>query len=244
MKSYKILSIGNSFTQDPQRYLNAIARARGVDLKCVNLVIGGCSLERHYRNMLSDRDAYALEVNGTPTGFAVSLSEALSSDMFDFVTLQQASHYSFLPDTYTPYIEDLADFVRSYQPKAKLVIQRTWAYEEGSQRLANMGFATEKDMYDAICAAYDKAAELASADLSIPSGTAMHEALLLGLPRVHRDTFHADLGYGRYMLGLTWLATLCGLDPLEDKFCDLDVPATPEELAIVRQAAHNAVFGK
>jgi len=32
-----ILSIGNSFSQDAQRYLHQIARADKTDLKCVNL---------------------------------------------------------------------------------------------------------------------------------------------------------------------------------------------------------------
>ncbi len=33
----KILSIGNSFSQDAQRYLHALAKVEGVDLKTVNL---------------------------------------------------------------------------------------------------------------------------------------------------------------------------------------------------------------
>ena len=65
-----ILSIGNSFSQDAQRYLHQIARADGVKLTCVNLYIGGCPLSKHYRNMLSEKSEYSLEVNGSNTGFA------------------------------------------------------------------------------------------------------------------------------------------------------------------------------
>ncbi|MBQ7793144.1 MAG: DUF4886 domain-containing protein [Clostridia bacterium] len=74
-----ILSIGNSFSQDAQRYLHAIARADGFELNTFNLYIGGCPLSLHYRNMLSEKDAYSLEMNGQSTGFYVSLKEALLS---------------------------------------------------------------------------------------------------------------------------------------------------------------------
>ena len=53
MKNLKILSIGNSFSDDAQRYLYQIARAGHQEMKVVNAYIGGCSLHRHYTNMLS-----------------------------------------------------------------------------------------------------------------------------------------------------------------------------------------------
>jgi len=49
-----ILSIGNSFSQDAQRYLHQIARVDGVNIRSFNLCIGGCCLSNHYRNVLND----------------------------------------------------------------------------------------------------------------------------------------------------------------------------------------------
>ena len=120
-----ILSIGNSFSQDAQRYLHKIAELNGISLKCVNLYIGGCSLKTHYHNILDDNRAYEFEFNGESTGLHVSVREALESDDWDVVTLQQASHYSFIYDTYTPYIEALAEYVRKYSPKSKIFIHET-----------------------------------------------------------------------------------------------------------------------
>ena len=54
----KVLSIGNSFSCDAQRYLHRIAKKDGVQLKTVNLFIGGCSLRTHYLNALQDAAAY------------------------------------------------------------------------------------------------------------------------------------------------------------------------------------------
>ena len=64
-----VLSIGNSFSQDAQRYLHGIARAAGEKIANVNLYIGGCSLERHHQNMCENMRAYTLECGGIDTGF-------------------------------------------------------------------------------------------------------------------------------------------------------------------------------
>ncbi|MBO5102097.1 MAG: DUF4886 domain-containing protein, partial [Clostridia bacterium] len=68
MKSIKILSIGNSFSVDAQRYLHAIAEANGESIECHDIVIGGCSLERHYNNMLADAYEYGYIINGESLG--------------------------------------------------------------------------------------------------------------------------------------------------------------------------------
>ena len=47
-----LLAIGNSFSEDATRYLHDVARADGESIHAVNLYIGSCSLERHYKNML------------------------------------------------------------------------------------------------------------------------------------------------------------------------------------------------
>ena len=51
----KILAIGNSFSEDATSYLEDIATCGGEDCKVVNLYIGGCSLERHYNNIVGNQ---------------------------------------------------------------------------------------------------------------------------------------------------------------------------------------------
>ena len=112
----KILSIGNSFSQDAQRYLHALAKKDGTYIKCVNLYIGGCSLRTHYLNMLENNRAYSFEFNGESTGLKVSIAEALASDDWDYITLQQVSLLSFKIESFSPYIEELAKLCRKYCP--------------------------------------------------------------------------------------------------------------------------------
>ena len=108
----KILSIGNSFSQDAQAYVHQIAASAGIETKVVNLYIGGCSLERHYNNITENAVAYNYELNGnTHMGRTVSIMEGLIEEDWDFVTLQQASAVSGLPATYHPYLEELSAYV-------------------------------------------------------------------------------------------------------------------------------------
>lgn len=237
----KILSIGNSFSQDAQRYLHRLALREGVQMKTVNLYIGGCSLRRHYLNMLDDCVAYDFQFNGESTGLKVSIRQAIVSDNWDYITLQQASHDSAHFERYTPYIEALAAFVRKYCPHAKLLIHQTWAYETGSVKLANQNFATDAEMFAAIEESYNKAAELIYADGIIPAGKTMLRAAQTGIDQIHRDTFHASLGAGRYLLALCWFKYLTGKDIAENAFDEFDESVTKEERKVVIRAVEAVV---
>lgn len=237
----KILSIGNSFSQDAQKYLSRLAAAEGVKLKTVNLYIGGCTLRTHYINMLERNEAYSFEIGGVSTGIRVSIAEALASDDWDIVTLQQASQLSPCKDSYTPYLEALADTVRRYCPKAKIMMHQTWAYEADSSRLAALGYTAPEDMFSDVREAYKSAAELIGAEGIIPSGEAMMAALHGGIGKIHRDTFHASLGAGRYLLALVWYGALVGADISENRFSELDEPITDSEREIVIKAVQAAL---
>ena len=238
----RILTIGNSFSEDATRYLSQIARSQGESFEVVNLMIGGCSLERHYRNMLDDKKDYFLMFNGLNTWFFMTLREALFSREWDVITIQQVSHLSFKKETYYPYITKLVDYIRTCQPKAKLYFQETWAYEDGSDRLLNMaGYDTHKAMLADIQRTYKEVALAEGIDGIIPSGTLFGMMLDKGIKKVHRDTFHATLGLGRYALGLLWFKALTGKSVADNSFRDLDLPATDEEIETVKQCVEALV---
>ena len=235
-----VLTIGNSFSEDATRYLHQIARAGGDTLNVVNLYIGGCSLERHYRNMLSGESAYALQCNGHNTGFNVSLGEALLNRQWDVITLQQASHFSFNEDTYHPYVSALADYVRECSPKAKLYLHNTWAYEKDSQKLLEVAkYTTPEKMLEDVVRAYSSAAEAINADGIIPSGQLFDKLSDNGISQIHRDTFHASRGAGRYALGLLWYKVLTGKSVLANEFCDFDEPISDGDIKIIKDTVES-----
>ena len=160
------------------------------------------------------------------------------------MTLQQVSHKSYDIDSYTPYLEALADLVREYCPKAKLLMHNTWAYEDGSARLAACGFDAAENMLSKACIAYKAAADMIDADGIIPAGEAMMAAVRGGIGKIHRDSFHASLGAGRYLLALTWYGYLTGADISANSFSELDEPITDAEREILINAARSALGQK
>lgn len=238
MKTINVLSIGNSFSQDAQRYLHELAASEGVPMETVNLYIGGCPLERHFRNMVGDRRDYTLQADGHHIeGFAMSIDEALTNRNWDVITLQQASHFSYQEDSYFPYIEELADYVRAMCPKAKILIHQTWGYETGCERALNLGFNTYDEMFAEVKRCYDKAARKIDADGILRCGEALQYALHHGAEKVHRDTFHAGLGLGRFILALVWYGYITGNDVRNVKFDRFDTEVTEEEYRIALEAA-------
>ena len=242
----RILSIGNSYSQDAQRYLHRLSVAAGEPISTVNLYIGGCSLERHDQNLQSGEKAYLYIYNGEETGLTVSLQDALEHCKYDVVTLQQASHYSTDYTTYQPYLDRLFAYVKQTQPDAKVLIHETWAYEDGCQRMTDkLGYNSAERMYAELHEAYKLAATALNVDV-IPGGTAMRLAVQSGLTPIHRDTFHASYDYGRYLLAATWFMKLTGkrLDGVKFTDFDTDAPIDERFYRLATDAATYAVFGE
>ena len=118
------------------------------------------------------------------------------------------------------------------------------ASEIHKSRSAQMAELTEREaeeMLSDIKKSYQLAAEAIHADGIIPSGEVMYEMVKCGIPKVHRDTFHASLGIGRYALGLTWYATLTGRDIMNNQFAQLDEESSDDERAIAKQCVKEVV---
>lgn len=230
-----ILSIGNSFSQDAQRYLHRIAKSAGYELNSYNLYVGGCPLSRHHEIMITGEKAYELEINGETTGEFVSLDDVITKLEWDIITVQQVSQESPDFSTYEPYLTELVDYVRKCVPKAKIAVHQTWAYEDGSERLTKeLSYKKHEDMFKDIEVAYKKAYDLIDADFLIPSGKLFEGMLASGIEKIHRDTFHARLGLGRYALSLLWYAVLIGGDIENITFNDFDEPITDKEMEIAK----------
>jgi hypothetical protein len=226
----KLLSIGNSFSQDAQEWLHQIAVANGVELETTNLMIGGCSLETHWNNMHSGEAAYYLEQNAQNMNRMINLEDALAMEAWDVITVQQASHYSGQPQTYVPYITDLVAYVRAKCPDAKVYFHQTWAYEIDSD---HGGFLTynrdQGEMYRRICDCAAMAQRLIGADV-LPSGPVVQYLrendpafdYKNGALSLNRDGFHLSWDYGRYAAAATWYTVLFGAVPAVNAFPDWD----------------------
>ena len=230
----KILSIGNSFSVDAHAYLHTLAKERGIDIKAVDLAIGGCSLETHWNNIENNKPEYLNIVNdGGWDNPRVTVDEVIKSEEFDVVTLQQVSHFSGKYETYWPYLDNVVSYVRKHQPNAKLYFHRTWAYEIDSQHSEYYLYdKDQKKMYEALVEASERASVKIGATL-IKSGDViqkMREQIpefdyKNGGESLCCDGFHMSHTYGRYAVAMTWLATLTGkkAEPIPFKDLSLDL---------------------
>ena len=231
----KVLSIGNSFSVDATRYLHQVAHNQGVELNVAVLYVPGCTLSQHYRFMLRESNDYVLYYNGHNTGFHVTLKEALLSQQWDVITMQQGSIHSADPENLHPFAAEIAAFVKKCAPKAKLVVHQTWAYEEGSQHLMKAGFETQKQMFASIESAYNVMVDIVKAVGLIPSGKLMQQLLENGIKSFHRDTLHVTYGLGRFALALLWYRMFTGNSVESVTYSDFDEPVSPDEIALAKK---------
>ncbi len=248
----RILSIGNSFSQDAQRWLHAIASDEGQRIECVNLYIGGCSLKRHWENVSENRADYTREVNGLPDGDkTVSAGEIVSMPGWDVVTLQQVSHESGQYETYLPYLDLMALWIRDTAPGARVVLQETWAYETDSTHSEFRRYENSQSlMFLRLRSAYLQASERIQAPL-IPVGDVIQALRALpefDYPRggrsLCRDGFHLSLGLGRYAAAAAWYLFLFGR-PIRGGFAPEGLTEEERELIpLIRKTAERIVLGE
>lgn len=249
----KILSIGNSFSQDAHRWLYDICKSAGKEIYNANLYIGGCTLYNHWNKFLSNEAAYEYQIKGE-TVKMISLKEALSAEKWDIVTFQQASGHSGRYDTYEPFLSDLYREVRLACQNAKFYFHRTWAYETDFESEAFAFYNNDQHyMYEAICDASKKAAESSKFQI-IPSGDVIQylrdntnefDCKNGGLS-LCRDGFHLSYIYGRFAAALTWYCTLFGGKAADIDFVPkLEGETTDERLInIIKNAVDTVIEGK
>lgn len=178
-KPVKVLLIGNSFSVCAMPHLPKVAADLGVKLDIASLYIGGCSLERHWNNVLRDSDKnfkpYAYKRNncGIETNLAANVCDALRSDKWDIVTIQQVSHLSWQKESYHPYGDKLVAKIRELAPTAKIVVQETWSYTPWDRRLGKWKI-DQNEMYERLHDAYADFASMYSFDV-IPMGSAIQQ---------------------------------------------------------------------
>ena len=246
-KVIKVLSVGNSFSQDAvEQYLHELGMEEGYNIVIGNLFIGGCSLERHVNNIRKDASAYdyrKIGLDGKKVHHKnMSISNALAEEEWDYVSLQQASSFSGMYETYETFLPELYGYVKERVGKrSKIVFHQTWAYAKNCR---NTGFKkygnNQIEMYRAIVETVKKAGKLVKFYRVVPSGTAIQNARTSFIgDYMNRDGSHLDIGVGRYTAACTWFEVLTGKSVIGNAFVPENV--SDEYRDIAQLAAHEAV---
>lgn len=246
----KILSIGNSFSNDAHAYLHDICKSAGKEIYNVNLFIGGCSIEMHWDNLCNNEPLYDYEILGKAKK-KISLRDALNAENWDVITIQQASHDSGKYETYQPYLVDLIREVRAMHPDAKIYVHKTWAYEIDSTHPSFVNYNSDQQyMYECLSDAYAKSAESIDADI-IPTGDVIQYLrdntaefnYKNGGKTLNCDGFHLSGDYGRYAAALCWCGKLLDVDVREATFVPT-VCADEHLVDVVKNAVSTVLKGE
>ena len=243
----KILTIGNSFSDDSMEYVAEIAKDLGVkNIKLGNLYIGGCSLSKHYNNAIKDLKSYEYRTNQGnywTNKKGVSISEAIESENWDYISIQQNSGDSGISSSYSPYLEDLITYIyNTANEEAKIVFNMTWAYQQNSTHQEFVKYNKNQiTMYEAIVEAVkEKVRSNEDISMVIPVGTAIQNARTSFVgDTLTRDGYHLTYDFGRYVAGLTFVKQLTGLDISNVKYKPTKIDDSYRIIAI--ESAINAV---
>ena len=245
-KLIKVLAIGNSFSQDAiEQYLYELAHAQGDSLVIGNAYIGGCSIDRHYTNLIKDSALYAYRkvVGGVRSEQKkVTLKHIIRDEQWDIISLQQASQHSGVPTSFQK-LSQLKNLIESYTTNlhVEFVWHMTWAYAEDcqSKKFAPYDYK-QRQMYSAIVSTMLGEMPAIGHPRIIPSGTAIQLVRHRLGDILCRDGMHLSYTLGRYTAACTWCEFLTG------KIVDGN-PYYPDtisevEAQICQEEAHEAVF--
>ncbi len=204
----KILTVGNSFSQDATALVDFLTD--GIFVR--NLFYPGCSLEQHCDFLDNDECAYEYQHNGAkclPDG--VSLRQALAMEKWDYITVQQASGFSGIEDSYYPYINKLIDFIRSHSD-AEIVFHQTWTYENEAEHPDFVKYDRNKaKMWDCIRNASETVCKNEKLRI-IECGKAVytlgqHDLFNRGKGGIslYRDGYHLSVNYGRFLTACVFI---------------------------------------
>ncbi|MFB5944526.1 DUF4886 domain-containing protein [Albibacterium profundi] len=247
----RILAIGNSFSEDAlEAYLHSIATTAGDSVIIANMYIGGSSLEQHLTNAQENNNAYSyrkIDKYGVKTTVnEMTLEEVLNDELWDYISFQQASHFSGQYPTYEASLPELYKYVKEkvVYTRTKYVFHQTWAYAQNS---THSGFANygndQMTMYNAIVDAVQKATNLVDFDLVVPAGTAIQNGrTTFWGDNFTRDGYHLDLNIGRYVAACTWYEAIFGKSVIGNTYDPGSFMLTDIELEMGQHAAHAAIL--
>ena len=217
----RILAIGNSFSDDGTEYLPALLENLNVEnVEVARLYVGGCTLEQHVNFYDNSEAAYkfyhskAGENKWVENPEKVTMQYALAMGEWDIITMQQASGFSGMYDSYTPYLGRLIEAVKKAQPQAELVWHMTWSYSSDSNHKHYKHYNNNQQQMNIAIdnCLHTLLAEFDEIERIVPSGTAvksLRKSAINNYPKdLTRDGFHMGHGAGRYALACTWYETL------------------------------------
>lgn len=241
---FKLLGIGNSFSDDAFEWIDPILQSLKMEDRSVNnLYIGGCSVSDHVFNMRNDLPKYDYRrFSYKLSSPNMKISEALKLGDWQYITMQQASHDSGMAEAYE-YLGELIQRVNELKPQnAKLYWHMTWAYNQNSTHPSFSRYDSDQmKMYKAIVdCVKTKVLKYNDFVKVIPGGTAIQNARSSSLgDNLDRDGFHLSYDLGRYIAAMCVVCTILDIDPETIDFVPHGVDPLRRKIAV--ESVRNAI---
>lgn len=223
--SFKVLFIGNSYSDDTIQWAWQIATSAGKN----NVVIadvyhGGCTINQHIEFTKTTEPKYIFrvsdngEVRSTSDGenYNRRAVDGILYDDWDWIVFQQGSCDSGIAEYYDNLSELIAYVrARATNPNVRFAFNMTWAYANGSTNPWFYRYNNSQEiMYNGILSAVQtKVLPNKSIEVLIPNGTAVQNARtsFVGDNLTRDGADHMTWDFGRYIAGLTFVSALTGV---------------------------------
>lgn len=193
----RVLFVGNSFTyyNNMPKIFEALANQAGCEVQVHSVVKGGWYLNRY-----ADPD----------DEFGLLLRTEYPKEAWDYIVWQdQSANPALDPEDFYAAAHELCHL---FPCRKQHVFYQTWAYEEGSEKLASVHMDYET-FHQALAAAYREAAKRENA-LCVPVGDAFalcHAQYPLINLYKPEDRFHPSLA-GSYLAACVFVGAITGKD--------------------------------
>ena len=230
-KKTRILSISNSYGCDALGYIPKVLESIGIaDYEFAVAYHAAATLQNHVENLGTAYYTFYYTDNGVWKNESnKDLLYILQKHNWDYIVFQQGSAASKDYSTYTPYLEQLMEYVsNNVKNKVQFAFNMTQQYP-----------ASDETMLDGIKEAAKQVYENFGINI-IPVGIAVQSARGTSLnqygdgTQLTSDGTHLEDGVGRLLASYTWIKFLLDIDVWDASYCpqyplDITIPDGPRK---------------
>ena len=116
-RALKILAVGNSWTKNSTYYLGNIMNSLGLEVEISRLCANSAPLELYSSNLTNNKQIFDFSKwssanKNFSSSVKKSFKDAVLSDKFDILVLQQVSYNAGIYSTFQPYLDNIMEWVR------------------------------------------------------------------------------------------------------------------------------------
>ena len=212
MKSIKLLFIGNSFAVDTIEHFANVCKSFGVEnIKLWTLYIGGCSINKHYDNLINDKNDYTCFINegeGWKEENNYGITTSILSEKWDYIAIQHGTNDKSKYSDIKSYenLNNLISKIKSIADKdCKIIFNMTWIGEPTFPHHEILEYKgdTKKLFNDVFTLTKEHILPMDNVDIVSPTGVAINLARKEFNKLLTRDGYHLSFDLGRFIASLT-----------------------------------------